>query len=112
MSLKHYYEALERLKNGTPEILEGDYKINNDTVALEAGRKRGSIKAKRHKDLVSAIAKAAESKEGLGDNVEADSSVELKYQAALNREVLLVERLRELELKIIELEKRIDQQRH
>lgn len=112
MSLKHYYEALERLKNGTPEILEGDYKINNDTVALEAGRKRGSIKAKRHKDLVSAIAKAAESKEGLGDNVEADSSVELKYQAALNREVLLVELLRELELKIIELEKRIDQRRH
>ena len=75
MSLKHYYEALERLKNGTPEILEGDYKINNDTVALEAGRKRGSIKAKRHKDLVSAIAKAAESKEGLGDNVEAYKNI-------------------------------------
>ena len=112
MSLKHYYEALERLKNGTPEVLDKGYKINNDSVALEAGRKRGSIKAKRHSDLVSAIAEAAEKKEGLGGNVETDSSIELKYQAALNREVLLVERLRELELKIIELEKSMDQLRH
>jgi len=112
LSLKHYYEALERLEKGRPEILPEGYKINNDTVALEAGRKRGSIKVRRHKDLVLAITKATNKKEHLNDDVETDSSLEMKYQASLNREVLLVERLRELELEIIELEKSMDQQRH
>jgi hypothetical protein len=112
LSLKHYYEALERLKNGKPEILDEGYDINNDTVALEANRGRGSIKAKRHPELISAINDAADIKRGLDGNTETDSSIEMKYQAALNREVLLVERLRELELKIIELEKSMVQQCH
>lgn len=34
--------------------------INNDTVALEAGRKRGSIKKSRHTALIEAIGLAAQ----------------------------------------------------
>lgn len=50
-----YYAALERLKANKPIILPKGSAINNDTVALEAGRKRGSIKKSRHAALVQAI---------------------------------------------------------
>ncbi|WP_168389503.1 hypothetical protein [Acinetobacter indicus] len=40
--------------------------INNDTVALEAGRKRGSIKKSRHAALIEAIEQAAQA---VGQNV-------------------------------------------
>ena len=43
-ALNDYYAALERLKANKPIILPKGSAINNDTVALEAGRKRGSIK--------------------------------------------------------------------
>ncbi len=39
-ALKEYYDALERLKRRKA-------RINNDTVAIEAGRKKGSIKKSR-----------------------------------------------------------------
>ncbi|AIJ45767.1 MULTISPECIES: hypothetical protein [Comamonas] len=53
--VRKYFEALDRLRaRGTP--------INNDTVALEAGSGRGSIKKSRlgHADLISAIEQAAQ----------------------------------------------------
>lgn len=43
-SMNEYYEALERLINNKPINVPINSKINNDTVALEARRKRGSIK--------------------------------------------------------------------
>lgn len=43
-ALNDYYAALERLKTNKPIILPKGSTINNDTVAMEAGRKRGSIK--------------------------------------------------------------------
>ena len=57
--LNEYYAALERLKVNKPTILPKGSAINNDTVALEAGRKRGSIKKSRHVALVEAIELAA-----------------------------------------------------
>lgn len=57
--LNDYYAALERLKANKPTILPKGSAINNDTVALEAGRKRGSIKKSRHAALVEAIELAA-----------------------------------------------------
>jgi uncharacterized protein (DUF3084 family) len=54
-ALNEYYAALERLKANRPTILPKGSAINNDTVALEAGRKRGSIKKSRHAALVEAI---------------------------------------------------------
>ncbi|MEB3767277.1 hypothetical protein [Acinetobacter sp. MD2] len=58
-ALNDYYAALERLKANKPSVLPKGSAINNDTVALEAGRKRGSIKKSRHAALVEAIEQAA-----------------------------------------------------
>ena len=58
-ALNEYYAALERLKANKPTRLPKGSAINNDTVALEAGRKRGSIKKSRYVALVEAIGKAA-----------------------------------------------------
>lgn len=43
-TVQEYYAALERLKQNKPQLLEKGSPINKDTVALEAGRKRGSIR--------------------------------------------------------------------
>jgi len=59
-ALNDYYAALERLKANKPTILPKGSAINNDTVALEAGRKRGSIKKSRYAALVEAIDLAAQ----------------------------------------------------
>ena len=59
-ALNEYYAALERLKANKPTILPKGSVINNDTVALEAGRKRGSIKKSRHTALVEAIEQATQ----------------------------------------------------
>lgn len=59
-ALNEYYAALERLKANKPTTLPKGSAINNDTVALEAGRKRGSIKKSRHTALVEVIELAAQ----------------------------------------------------
>ena len=59
-ALNEYYAALERLKANKPTSLAKGSAINNDTVALEAGRKRGSIKKSRHAVLIEAIELAAQ----------------------------------------------------
>lgn len=58
--LNDYYAALELLKANKPTILPKGSAINNDSVAMEAGRKRGSIKKSRHAALVQAIEQAAQ----------------------------------------------------
>lgn len=59
-AVNEYYAALERLKANKTTVLPKGSAINNDTVALEAGRKRGSIKKSRHAALVEAIEQAAQ----------------------------------------------------
>ena len=56
---ENYLSALDRLERDVPEILPQGTLINNDTVALEAGRKRGSIKNLRYPELCRAIDEAA-----------------------------------------------------
>ncbi|MEB6565368.1 hypothetical protein MXL26_08385 [Acinetobacter towneri] len=51
---------LVRLKANKPIILLKGSAINNDTIAMEAGRKRGSIKKSRHAGLIDAIEQAAQ----------------------------------------------------
>ena len=55
--MQEYWEALERLKAGCPSRVPLGSSINKDTVALEAGRKRGSIKKSRSSfgELIAAI---------------------------------------------------------
>lgn len=55
-----YYDAIDRLERNEPERLPPGTLINNDTVALEAGRKRGSIKKQRHPELCRDIDEAAQ----------------------------------------------------
>ena len=39
------FEALSRLENNAPIIIKkGEYRINNDSVAIEAGAKKGFIR--------------------------------------------------------------------
>ena len=57
-ALNEYYAALERLKANKPTVLPKGSAINNDTVTLEDGRRRGSIKKSRHAALVEAIERA------------------------------------------------------
>lgn len=59
-ALNEYYAALGRLKANKPMVLPKGSAINNDTVALEAGRKRGSIKKSRHATLIEKIELAAQ----------------------------------------------------
>lgn len=106
-NLDDYWLALDRLKMNKPSILPKNSLINKDSVALEAGRKRGSIKKSRSNfnELILAIQLAAEQAP--------NSSKDLKYQLvnvrkqkdtyrdfyhqSLNRELMLIERLVQLE---------------
>ncbi|UVK84820.1 hypothetical protein LOY46_09080 [Pseudomonas sichuanensis] len=60
-AIDDYYFALRRLIDGKTQILPKGAPINNDSVSLEAGRKRGSIKKSRqeHKALIEAIEAAS-----------------------------------------------------
>lgn len=101
--LKDYFEALERLKKGRPIRVPKGSRITNDSVSLEAGRKKGTIKKSRpiFSDLILAIENAAketskpqDDMRGRLDDAKAEAA---KYRAlweeALSREVSLVKQL-------------------
>jgi hypothetical protein len=106
-TLEEYYEALNRLINNNPVNVPKDTKINKDTVALEAGRKRGSIKKSREVflELIEAIEKASEEKsKSTSQHIEQITKLKDKinnykhlYEEALNRELMYLERINELE---------------
>jgi len=106
-AVNDYWDALQRLKsNKSVKIPQGSL-INKDTVALEAGRKRGSIKKSRPVffELIVAIEQAALETQ----NQEPDLRVKLVnersqknnyrelYHQSLNRELMLLDRLANLE---------------
>ena len=66
-----YFDALERLKAGKPNIVHKGQKITNDSVALEAGRKKGSIKKSRpqFKKLIEEIENAKRLQEPRGSEL-------------------------------------------
>lgn len=101
--LNDYFEALERLKRGNPVNVPKGTKITNDSVSLEAGRKKGTIKKSRpmFRDLIAAIDTAGaenarpvnESKTRLAEaKAEAKKYREL-WEQSLGREVSLVKQL-------------------
>ena len=106
--LDGYYAALKRLLNNTPINVPKNTKINKDTVALEAGRKRGSIKKSREifSDLISEIEKVSQYDKNQDKELKnkiikyKNKALEYKklYEESLNRELMLMERLKELEL--------------
>ncbi|MGU3862517.1 hypothetical protein ACVXHM_34155 [Pseudomonas aeruginosa] len=60
-AIDDYFAALQRLVDSKTRILPKGSDINKDAVALEAGRKRGSIKKSRaeHAEIIIAIVAAA-----------------------------------------------------
>jgi hypothetical protein len=112
-SLTDYFDALSRIKNGNPINVRKGVKITNDSVALEAGRKKGSIKKSRDSfcDLINAINIAASEQlknsnqfeEKLkASRVKADQ-YRLELEAALGREISLLHELYETKKQLAQL---------
>ena len=101
--LIEYFEALERLQKGSTTRVPKGTPIANDTVSLEAGRNRGSIKKGRpiFNALITAIDTARSEQEQLKDRpkaaLKAAKSNEAYYRTlweeAMSREVSLVKQL-------------------
>jgi hypothetical protein len=118
-AIDNYYAALERLLNNNPEVLKkGSYKINQDAVCIESGVKRGSIKPVRGsqyealaehikeaaKKYESPLTKAQETDRKLKKRKEQVDEYQQKYRAAVNRELMLIRRVKELEERVKVLE--------
>ncbi|MFY4803621.1 hypothetical protein ACOTWC_06050 [Aliarcobacter butzleri] len=109
-NLEVYFEALKRLKDNKPINMPVGTKINNDTVSLEAGRKRGSIKKSREvfdfliEEINNAKTEPYKNEVILKEKVDKYKKLYLKYkeyyEQVLVRELMLVERLKELEKEI------------
>lgn len=104
-TLDDYFSALERLKKGTPHIVKKGVKITNDSVSLEAGRKKGSIKKSREqfRGVIAAIDAAAaeqsrpqkEQAQRLGKVKQTAETLRMELDAALGRELSLLMELYE-----------------
>lgn len=124
-AINDYHAALDRLINGCPERVPVGSAINNDTVALEAGRKRGSIKKKRYPDLCRTIDEAAERQQlKVADSLSSTAqdiehvgstgkglqekykALEKNYSAALQKNISLVYEVFTLKKKVDELEQK------
>lgn len=102
-ALNGYFEALARLQKRKA-------RINNDTVALEAGRKKGSIKKSRavFSDLILAIDAAAATLSKPSDDAsdrllkvkQSAKTAQERLDAALKRELSLLHELYELKRKL------------
>ena len=106
-TLQDYFAALDRLKSNNPINVPKNSKINKDIVALEAGRKRGSIKRSREMflELIEAINIASNENNAHYDKLTSKIS-KLKsstqnykelYEKAINREIMYLEQINELE---------------
>ena len=111
--LIEYFDALDRLKTGHPVRVIKGTKITNDSVALEAGRGKGSIKKSRivFAELILAIDEAAANLTK-GSNQEKEKLVKAKLisnqyrldlEAALAREVSLLYELYEVKKQLAQL---------
>lgn len=111
--LTEYFDALERLKKGRPNIIEKGAKITNDAVSLETGRKKGSIKKSRDffRDLIAAIDAAAaeqarpkaEQTERLNKFKQTAGSLREQLDASLAREICLLAELYDTKKKLVTL---------
>lgn len=101
--LQQYFAALERLKTGRPVNVPKGTKLTKDSVSLEAGRKKGTIKKSRpiFSDLIEAIDVAGkveskprdESRERLAQAKDEVARYRTLWEEALAREMSLVKQL-------------------
>lgn len=112
-SLKDYFNALDRLISDKPRILPSGTKITNDSVSLEAGRGKGSIKKSRpiFSDLIEAIRLAGENqyqnKSDLKDEIvkakKSTLNYKKMYEESIGRELSLIYEIDQLKQTIREL---------
>lgn len=101
--LADYFDALDRLKSGASINVPKGTRITKDSVSLEAGRKKGTIKKSRpiFKDLIDAIGVAAQVHSESGNDMQLrikEAKVEAAryrslWEEALAREVSLFKQL-------------------
>lgn len=89
-----YFQALERLVSGCPEIVSKGTAINNNSVALEAGAKKGSIRKSRreHQALITEINEASEAQK---NDVRSPKSKSSTAMRELERRLLVLAELAE-----------------
>lgn len=106
-AVKNFEDALQRLIDGKPRIISNPYSINNDTVALEAGRKRGAIKKSRPElsELLTTIAEA-EARRTSKNLTEKIDVCDIKLQEAHKKNQMLEAELLEIKDKY---EKQLEQ---
>lgn len=112
-TLTDYFDALERLVVGKPQVVPLGSKITNDAVSLEAGRGKGSIKKSRSifADLIVAIDHAAKEqakatnpdKERLEKLKTSVNDYRTKWEAAIAREICLLQEIYELKQQLRKL---------
>ncbi len=100
--IQQYEAALQRLIDNEPTIVPVGTKITNDSVALEAGRGKGSIKKKRNcfDELIPKIKTAAtEQKKESGAPSKKSTKKLFKdlYHESLARELMLISQIDALE---------------
>lgn len=105
--IDEYFAALSRLVDNKPIVLKKYSSITNDNVAIEAGRKKGSIKKSRESfvDLIEAISQANEVQRKSAKNDKSKyEKVKLEiekyrkmYESSLSRELMMIKRIHELE---------------
>lgn len=118
-AIDNYYAALERLMGNCPKVLAvGKYKINQDSVCLEAGVGKGAIKPSRGEEfkiLASDIRKAAANYKAPENKLQKlETTLKKKkarikkleddYFESLNRELLLIDKIKELENRVAQLD--------
>ncbi|AMQ82399.1 hypothetical protein AWU82_03600 [Pseudomonas glycinae] len=107
----HYYQAISRMLSNTTIVVPKGTVINNDSVAVEAGRKPGAIKSGRESNtlLIQAIDEAraiqASTLKKTKPAVKKDYKSEAEHQRALleasiGREIMLHNKLHELEAEL------------
>jgi len=112
-TMQEYFDALDRLIINKPIRVPKGTKISNDAISLESGRKKGSIKKGRaeFEPLIKAINEAKKiQKTPLQKSKEESEKYKVKYEdyrqlyeEALNRELMMIERIDSLEKELREI---------
>lgn len=93
-----YRAAFERLKANKPERLKKYTKANRNTVALEAGKKKGSLRSERYPELCAEIDAYAENNKETDQEQCERLKVEYRTQMELNEARYTATLARELNL--------------
>jgi len=91
-----YFDALNRIVNGNPKIVDENCKINNLNVSLEAGNKSNTIKNNANFSKIRVEIKKYQAK-----NVNNDKKIKIKLkhqiQILLNENIMLANSLENVE---------------